>query len=185
MTKGNDISKIDFAIESTIKKGGKNKSVENVFTQLRKYILESDSKGFTRENGARNSICSLSMENVIKEMLKNTLKVGKINDNQGYATLFKNNINYDDPKMTLETAEEYINNLVLENQKNIDMVFQALLEHPVLLNGLISSFVVRRYYDSRYRKILDNPDYFDDTINNLCKNIDSYSYNDMNGNSLR
>lgn len=178
----NNLESIDFAIESTMNKGGRTKTFKNMFTQLRKYLVKNDPKGFTREKGARNVISSISQENIMKEMLKNIVKVGCINNKRGYDTLFNNNVNYDDPKMNLETVEEYINNLILINQNNIDAVFQTLKEHPVLFNGLISSFICRRYYDLRYREILDNPNSFDDAANKMCENIDSYRYNEVNNN---
>lgn len=164
MNNNNTLNILDNAVKDTmqsyLEKKGEVKSPSYYCGAIKQFIVNFNdprrANGFTKSNGARDNVNSLTKENVYAELLKNIVKLKAFREDYGQRQALAVSDYFSRDMHPLEKDEWLFRQLMYYPLEGID---EMMKRNDDIMNGLIGSFVESRYYSN-------NKDNIDNTMLN-------------------
>lgn len=177
MRNNNTLKILDDAVRDTKesrKIKGKSDEPTYYYGALKQFIKHYDNPkradGFTRFNGARYAVDTLTKEDVYGELLKNIVKLKAFKDEYNKAQALAVS-NYFSPDMHPYEQEEWLFHQIMYYP--LDGINEMMSKNDDILNSLLSSFVNSRYY-SGYKDEIDDEMNLTEQEQDCLDNIESY-----------
>lgn len=143
----NTIGIIDYAVMMTRSKGGAFANIANIKSIIEKYYSYGDSMGFTSLGNARSYICTLSQNDIKKELLKNIVKSIAVDKKYNRATVLSTTKSIGD-ELTKSQLEFLLMNRI--EFYPIEVIEEIFAIYPEYLYMTIDIFVEKRYFGDEY-----------------------------------